>query len=70
MSSRLTPKSVAGPLAGLVGKYKSWLVARGRSGRSVYVATCALARLSWWMGERGLEAADVSHGVLDAYVAS
>ncbi|MDR0593073.1 MAG: hypothetical protein LBG60_07425 [Bifidobacteriaceae bacterium] len=36
----------------------------------MYVSTCALARLSWWMGEEGLGAGDVSHVVLDAYVAA
>jgi integrase/recombinase XerD len=59
---------VAGPLAPFADDYKIMLAVRGYCSRSVVCEVNHLARLSRWMEERRLRAADLSMGLIEEFL--
>jgi site-specific recombinase XerD len=60
--------AIAGPLAPFVDDYRVKLTARGYSARSVVCELRHIARLSGWLEERGLGAADLSKKRLEEFL--
>src|SRR5580765_7632232 len=63
-----TAVGVAGPLALFADDYEMMLVARGYCSRSVVGMLNHLARLSRWMEERRLDAADLNLERIDEFL--
>jgi len=60
---------VRGPLAPFAEDFRSGLLERGYAPLSIVNQLRQVARLSCWLGERGLGAADVSEGRISEFLA-
>jgi integrase/recombinase XerD len=66
--SRVSGVLVRGPLAPFAEEYRSELLARGYTLRTAVNQLRQVSRLSCWLDERGLEAAEVSEGRISGFL--
>jgi integrase/recombinase XerD len=68
-ASRVSRVLMSGPLAPFAGEYRLGLMARGYTGRSAVNELRQVARLSRWLGNRGLGARDLSREQIGEFLA-
>ena len=64
------PRLLIGPLTGVIYDLVSWMKVQGYAAGTVMSVAETAARLSAWMGKAALTAGDVSHEVLERFVAA